>query len=137
MSNGTNRATLSMNGVSSRDHGSGPLPAAVFTILWDALSDLLGTAATAMLLRRAAQRATPRDPELSKLAIVRFDGEYRYTLPPAWHERTGGPQHALRHMVAELLPLLEELTGPLVVRHLAQIVELREQGIIPTQEEKP
>lgn len=127
-----------MNGVSNRDHGSaGPPPAAVFTILWDALSDLLGTAATAMLLRRAAQRATPRDPELSKLAIVRFDREYRYTLPAAWHERTKGPPHALRHMVAELLPLLEELTGPLVVRHLAQIGELREQGIIPTQEEQP
>jgi hypothetical protein len=127
-----------MNGVRSRDHASvRPSPAALFTALWDALAGLLGTAAAAILLRRAAQRASKRHPELAEIAIVRERLEYRYTLPPAWHDRTASTRRALRHMVAELLPLLEELTGPVVLRHLAQIGELREQGIIPPQEEEP
>jgi hypothetical protein len=134
------RAVTSMsgtNGARSRDHASaGPTPAGLFAVLWDALADLLGTAAAAMLLRRAAQRASKRHPELSELAIVRESLDYRYTLPSAWHDRTAGTGHALRQMVAELLPLLEELTGPLVIRHLAQIWELRDQGIIPPQEEE-
>jgi len=109
--------------------------AALFTLLWDALADLLGTAAAATLVRRAARRAAPRDPELTQVAIVRENLEYRYTLPPAWDDWTGGTQRALQHLVEELLQPLVELTGPLEVNHLAQIPALRERGIIPPQEE--
>jgi hypothetical protein len=38
---------------------------------WDALAELLGTAATATLLKRAAWRAAARSPELAELAIQR------------------------------------------------------------------
>ncbi len=111
--------------------------AALFAALWDSLANLLGTAAAATLLRRAARRAVPRDPELAELAISRESLEYRYTLPSTWNDRTGGTQRALHHLVGELLPLLAELTGPVAVRHLAQIPELRERGIIPPQEDVP
>ncbi len=111
--------------------------AALFTLLWEALADVLGTAATAMLLRRAARRAAPRCPELSELAILREKLEYRYTLPPAWAAGTDGTPLALRELVAELRPLLVELTGPVVVRRLERIPELRERGVISPQEEQP
>ena len=125
------------NGVRG-DHASvRPSPAALFTVVWNALADLLGTAAAAMLLRRATWRASQGLPELLELSIVRENLEYRYTLPTAWHDRTVGTRRALRRVVAELLPLLEELTGPLVIGHLAQIDELRDQGIIPLREEEP
>ena len=111
--------------------------AALFTLLWDALADLLGTAATATLVRRATRRAALHDPELAGVAIVRESVEYRYSLPSTWQDRTAVAQRALHHLVEELLPLLVELTGPVAVRHLAQIPELRERGIIPPPEEMP
>jgi hypothetical protein len=111
--------------------------AALFTLIWDALADVLGTAATATLLRRAAGRAAPRCAELTELAIVREKLEYRYTLPSAWADGAGGTPLALRELVAELWPLLVELTGPVVVRRLERIPELRERGVISPQEEQP
>jgi hypothetical protein len=118
-------------------HGSAELSsAALFVLLWNGLADLLGTAATATLLRRAAKRAAAREPALAELTIVRESLEYRYTLPSTWKDGRGaeGPMRAL---VRELLPLLVELTGPIVVRHLAQIPELREGGIVSPPEELP
>ena len=111
--------------------------AALFTLLWDALADVLGTAATATLLRRAAQRAAPRCPELNEVVISREKLAYRYTLPPAWADGAEGTPLALRELVAELRPLLVELTGPVVVRRLERIPELRERGVISPQEEQP
>lgn len=129
------RAAASANGGrSSRPADAELSSAALFTLLWDALADLLGTAATATLLRRAARRAALCNTELAELAIVREKLEYGYRLPPAWNERTDNSQLAFRQLVGELLPLLVELTGPLVVRHLAQIPELQERGIISPQE---
>ena len=111
--------------------------AALFTIVWDALADLLGTATAATLLRRAARRAAPRNPELTELIIVRENLEYRYTLPFAWNDWTGGTQRSLQQLVAELMPLLVELTGSIVVRHLAQIPELTERGLVSPEKEVP
>jgi len=108
--------------------------AELFTLLWDALADILGTAATATLLRRAARGATLRCAELDELAIARENLEYRYTVPPGWEN--GGPPIALRELVTELRPLLVELTGPIVLRRLEAIPELRQRGIISPQEEE-
>ena len=111
--------------------------AALFGLLWDALVDLLGTAAAAMILRRAARRAAKGDSDLAGLAFVRENLEYRYTLPPSWSDSSGEADRALRGLVAELLPLLVELTGPVVVSRIAQIPELEMRGIIPRAEEPP
>jgi hypothetical protein len=43
---------------------------------------------------------------------------------------------ALRELVAELRPLLVELTGPVVLRHLEQVRELRDLISPQTQEQK-
>jgi hypothetical protein len=67
--------------------GVGLSAAALFTLLWEELADVLGTAATAVLVRRAARRAAHRRPELAELAISRENLEYRFILPRAWTER--------------------------------------------------
>jgi len=94
-------------------------------MLWDALADLLGTAATAAIVGRAARRALPRSPELGELRIARVDREYGYVLPGSF-ERTEGPPPALRNLLDEIRPLLVELTGQVALRHLQRVPELRE-----------
>ncbi len=107
----------------------------LFTMLWDALSDVLGTAATATLLKRAARRAAARNPELAELTIERQGLSYGYTCPAGWSGASRGNPPALRDLIGELRPLLIEMTGQVVIRHLEQIVELRERGLLAPQEE--
>ncbi len=112
-------------------------PTALFKLLWEALVDLLGSAATAALLRRASRRAMAQAPELGELIIVREDLDYRYKLPHAWGDAAAEETpHGLRQLMLELVPLLIELTGPVVLCHLAQIPELRERGLVPAREER-
>jgi hypothetical protein len=112
--------------------------AVLFALLWEGLADVLGTAATAALVRRAARGAMLRYPELVALVVVRENLEYRYTVPSAWNQPSSSAPAALRELASELRPLLIELTGSVVVRHLARIPELRARGILfLTQEEQP
>ena len=104
--------------------------AALFKLIWDSVADVLGTTAAATLLRRAAQRAMPRSPELGEFAILRIDTGYTYTLPRALVGKLEHTPVALRELVVELRPLLAELTGQVVVRRIEQIPGLRERGIL-------
>lgn len=110
--------------------------AGIFSVLWRALADILGTAAAATLLRRASLRALPRWPELAALSIRRESLEYYYTLPTAWNDPASDPPQALSELARELFALLVELTGSVVVNRLAQIPELRDRGIVPQLEEQ-
>jgi hypothetical protein len=97
-------------------------PAETFAVLWSALHDVMGSAATATLLRRAARHAVARAPELGGFEVHRVRFEYRYVVPPAWsHEALGA-------LMSELRPLLVELTGPVVLRRLHGIPELESCG---------
>lgn len=93
--------------------------AALFAVLWDTLADILGTSATAALLRRAARGAVGRCPELAALRITREELEYRYAVPATV------TCEALRELVVELRPLLIEMTGLVVVGQLDRVPELR------------
>jgi hypothetical protein len=136
MGDGSNEDKTPPNGT-AKASSAGPLSAAaLFTLLWDALVDLLGTAATAALLRRAAQRAHRLNPELAEVYVIREGLDYRYSLPGAWHVPAGAADRAFRQLVGELMPVLAELTGPVAARHLARVPELREGGIVPMQEER-
>jgi hypothetical protein len=108
----------------------------LFGVLWRALADILGTAATATLLRRAARGAAPRWPELLDLAITRESFEYRYRVPASWNHATPNSSEALRDLVSELWSLLVDLTGSVVVSRLAQIPELVDRGVIPPRAEQ-
>jgi hypothetical protein len=98
--------------------------AVLFGILWDELADLLGTAATAAVLRRALRRALPRSPELTELTIARVEHEFGYVVPPAFNVARGPPA-SLCDLLDELRPLLVELTGQVTLRHLDRVPELR------------
>src|SRR5688572_27423237 len=52
---------------------SGATAAELFGLLWDTMADVLGTAATATLLRRALKRAGARSADLGGVAIDRDD----------------------------------------------------------------
>jgi hypothetical protein len=102
----------------------------LFSLMWEALADLFGTATTAVLVRRAARRGTAASPELSELEIAVRDLEYRYTVPHAWTDSAGETPPALRRLMGELLPLLLELTGSIAIHRLGQIPELRARGLL-------
>jgi hypothetical protein len=110
--------------------------AALFNMLWESLAEVLGTAATATLLRRAARRALPRCAQLAELTIERENLEYRYTLPPAWGQAGKVLAPALNELVGELRALLIELTGPVVLHHLEQVPALRDLLISPQKQEQ-
>jgi hypothetical protein len=129
--------------VVAEGNANGPTNAAelsgsdLFALLWHALADVLGTAAAATLLRRAAQRAMLAFPELSGLDITRAPLEYHYKVPAAWQQASQAPPRALFELVRELWPLLVELTGSVVVSRLIRMAELSERGLVPPREERP
>jgi hypothetical protein len=100
--------------------GSGQLGAelpasALVTRLWDALSELLGSAATAA-----------RGQQLAGLSIRRDGLDYVHV----WN----GSMPALRALIGDLRPLLVEMTGALVIERLEQVLELRD--LFAPQEER-
>jgi len=109
--------------------------AALFNLLREELAGVLGTAATAILLRRATQRAVPRNPQLAELVIERETLEFRYRLPSSWEDRAEETPAALRDLICELRRLLVELTGPVILGHLERIPELRERIASAQKEE--
>ena len=98
----------------------------MFELVWSTLVGVLGTAATATMFRRAARNAATRRPELLHgFSIVREQLEYGFVLPPSWNGASEESFEALRVLVRqELCPLLEELTGPVVLRLLERQPEL-------------
>src|SRR5205814_7438199 len=106
------------------------LPAAeLFAIVWVALAEVLGTAAMAAIVRRAAGRAAADCPELEEVVIVRDDLEYRYSLPREWGHKADRAPLGLRVLVREIGRLLVELTGTIVIRQLEAIPALRAAGL--------
>jgi hypothetical protein len=106
------------------DAAAGLSGAVLFAILWEELADLLGSAATAALLRRAARRAAQRSQELAQLSIARVDEQFGFVVPESFAV-TRGPCPALRELLDELRPLLEEATGPIALQRLAEVPALR------------
>ncbi|MFW5878495.1 MAG: hypothetical protein ACOCVR_01620 [Myxococcota bacterium] len=100
----------------------------LFDLVWTTLVDILGTAATAALLRRAVSKAVSNRPdlhELRELKVIRDGHGYEVSLPESWKDSGEQSREAFRYLVREeLCPLLFELTGPVVVRKLQRVPEL-------------
>jgi hypothetical protein len=110
---------------------AGPLAAAeLFTLVWQGLVEILGTAATATLIRRAAARAAATTPNLPSVVVNRNTVTYAYEVPAIWR-RPGDPRalRSLQALLVELGLLLRELTGPVVIRRLERIAPLRDAGL--------
>lgn len=103
---------------------------ALFTIVWEALAEALGTAAVVAIIRRAVGRAAAEAAELAEVVILREDFEYVYTLPPSWSQEAPRAPLALRVLVVEIGRLLVELTGTVVVQRLEKIPALRGRGLL-------
>src|SRR5512142_2764622 len=87
-----------------------PIASSLFDLIWESMADVLGTAATATLLRRALKRAALRHAELSGIVIKRNDFDYDYRVPDAWRQAGGDAAGALRELARDLQPLLVEMT---------------------------
>jgi hypothetical protein len=99
-------------------------PSDIFDVLWGALVEILGPAATATLLRRSAKRRLADFPELGQLAISRKRFEYAYAVPEDWKHPNERSNAALKALVQDLCSLLLELTGPVVVHRLKALSQL-------------
>jgi hypothetical protein len=108
----------------------GTTAAILFDSLWETLADLLGTAATATLLRRAIKRASVDHAKLPKVIANSSTITYEYELPDTWRH-TNRPEtlKALQALTKELGPLLVQLTGSVVVRRLQRQQEFEKHGI--------
>ena len=99
-------------------------PSEIFGVLWATLVDILGSPATAALLRRSAKRRLGEFPELAELAIKRHGFEYNYAVPADWKHANERSTAALDAVVQDLSVLLIELTGPVVLRRLNAVPQL-------------
>ena len=118
------------------EHSGGDMSAAaLFGLLWETMAEVLGTTATAVLVRRAARRAATHWPVLQQL-VIRQDGlTYQFQVPETWQE--GANPEALAALQAlgqEVCDLLHVMTGAVVIRRLARLMLLRRYGIIPEKE---
>jgi len=114
----------------SRSDQDATSAAELFELLWEFLADVLGTAATATLLRRAIKRAAAHTSWSEPVIVARKGLDYAYRLPETW-KQPGNEEAlgALRVVAAELRVLLVELTGPVVVRRLGRLAPFRKLGI--------
>ncbi len=117
------------------DEPSGCSAAGLFQLLWENLAEVLGAAATAALVRRSAKHVANRVPGRESVTVTREGFTYRYTLPARWSQEDREPLIALRDLVQELLPILAELTGPVVVRRIKNFAEFRRCGLLPPEDE--
>jgi len=114
----------------SRSDRDATSPAELFDLLWESLADVLGTAATATLLRRAIKRAASHTSWSEPVIVTKNGLDYEYRLPETWKQPgSEAALGALRVVAAELRVLLVELTGPVVVRRLGRLAPFRERGI--------
>jgi hypothetical protein len=111
----------------------------VFQLIWNRLVGVLGATACATLVRRAVQHAVAKRPELATLPLLEVAREgmrYRYVLPPSWNKENGSHLDELRYFYqSALCPLLEQLTGQVVIRLLEREPELRRRGFVQNEEE--
>jgi hypothetical protein len=106
--------------------GDAPCTAArLFDIVWETIADVLGTAATATLVRRSAKRLSDRTRDHVAVVITREGFDYRYSLPDGWQRPELDAVAALRELARELSPLLVELTGRVLIRRLDAVRDLQ------------
>ena len=100
-----------------------PTTADLFALLWNDLVDVLGSSATATLLRRAAKHGVKQEPGLKRLLIHRPAFDYEYVLPLEWTNDNNG-RAELEVLCKTLVPLLRQLTGVIVLQRLRSIPDL-------------
>jgi hypothetical protein len=109
----------------------------VFVLLWNTLSQILGTTATATLIARAVKGALPSTPALAEVSITTRRFTYDYQLPDSWRApENATATAAVNRLIEELVPLLSALTGQVVLRQLAGLEPLALKKV-PVEQEPP
>ena len=108
-------------------------PTELFQLLWETLNDIMGSAATATLVRRAVKHASTRSSGCDGLCVIRERYEYRYALPESWSTAPDDGLASLRLLATELRPLLFELTGRVVLRRLHEVPQLDRCGLFNSE----
>lgn len=106
-------------------------PAKLFDLLWESLADILGTATTATLLRRAIKQSAFKTSWTEPPITVARNGlDYEYRLVETWKQPDNqAALDDLRVLARELRVILVELTGAVVVRRLARLAPFKKAGI--------
>jgi hypothetical protein len=123
--------------VLSRNIQDGTSAAELFDLLWETLADVLGTAATATLLRRSLKQTAARIAWAEPVIVTRNGLDFTYSVPGTWNQPGNDEAvDVLRILAAQLRVLLIELTGPVVVTRLGNLAAFRKWGIDFSVEEK-
>ncbi|MDB4971142.1 MAG: hypothetical protein JWN44_6831 [Myxococcales bacterium] len=96
----------------------------LFAIVWETMVDVIGTAATATLVRRSSRRISQRNAQIDCVSVNRDGIDFNYTVPEGWRRSGGDALAALQALAHELSPLLVELTGPVLIRRLVASSDL-------------
>ncbi len=116
-------------------HAGAGSAAHLFVLLWDTLSNILGTAATATLIARAVKRAMRSTPAFAGVSITTKKFTYEYRLPDSWRAPdNAAAMAAFDRLLEELVPLLTTLTGHVVVRQLARLAPFAAKRLLVEQE---
>ena len=108
----------------------------LFRITWQSLVDIVGSGATATLLRRSVRRATAAGVDFTGVVIEQRGIEPGYLLPEEWAKPSTKSIETLRALTTQLRPLLVELTGPVLVARLNENPELRRAHLFADEETK-
>jgi hypothetical protein len=132
---GTTRAAkIQTKGSVTENERNEPSTAILFGAVWDALTDLMGSSATATLVRRAAKRASSTKSDIRLLTIHRPAFEYEYVVPERWND-DGHGRDELDELMLNLVPLLAELTGTIAIRRLQSISILVSAGVLQGEDD--
>jgi hypothetical protein len=102
----------------------------LFDLIWNDLVEVLGTAAAAVLVRRASKHVAGCTPDLPTVVVNRKTITYEFEVPAVWR-RPGDPRASasLQALAYALGVLLTELTGDVVIHRLERIDALRDARI--------
>src|SRR5687768_10032177 len=101
-----------------------------FDLLWLEMSNSLGTAVTATLLRRACKRLQPQFPQLPAITVNRETLTYEYEIPAIWRDSNQAQGiGAFRALASQLGPLLHDLTGSIVINRLNNNQVFKNAGV--------
>jgi ATP phosphoribosyltransferase len=114
-----------------------PTATTLFILLWRTLSNLVGTPATATLLRRSLKRVEAQHPRLAGVNIARAEHDYVFTLPPEWSEPSDTSLEELRVLYTALCALSQQLTGSVILRRLEALSELAILRTPSHEDQKP
>lgn len=102
----------------------------LFELIWITLTDFLGSATTATLLRRTRRAVQDRGIDLEDLVITREGLRYSYVVPGCWRDGASHATHAtFSSFIEELRSVLVQLTGPVLLRRLDQVPEFAKSSI--------